>query len=126
MLLAAHARNASRKPRAACSQRHLALSRVHPQPFQIVKRPLLRREDVYDDAAAIQKNPVSVVVAFDSGDARPGTFEGTGNALGNGPRLNLRSSRQNNERVGDDAFAGNIDLDEIFGFLLECRFADSL
>lgn len=77
-------------------------------------------------AAAIQQDPISVMIAFDPGHAQIGALQSIADAVGNRARLNLRSSRQNNKRVCDDAFTGDVDLDQIFGFFIERRFADGL
>jgi len=40
--------------------------------------------------------------------------------------LNFRSSGENNERICDDAFACDVDLDQVFGFFVERRLSDGI
>lgn len=76
--------------------------------------------------AAIEQYPITVAIPFDARDVKAGAFEGIPNVVRDRSCLNFRSSRDDNERIRDNALSRDVDLDEIFSFFIEGCFANGL
>lgn len=79
-----------------------------------------------NDGAEIDQNPAAVGVPFGSCDAEPGPFDRFDDSVGDRTRLNLRSSRGENERVRNDGASLERQDDDVFGLLVECRGMDDV
>ena len=102
------------------------MCRTAPEPFKVVKLPLLRREHMDDDATRVEQYPAAVGVALDACGAEPTLAQCQRDRIGNRARLNLRTSGRDDECIGENALADQIDRLNIFSFLIERRLAHGL
>ena len=109
-----------------CSSLGKPLRGSAPQPLEIVEAPFVRREDVHYHTACVQENPSTVSVAFNSGSAEAAVAQRQRNRIGDGPRLNFRAAGCDHERIGEDAFADEVDRLNVFSLLIERRLAHGL
>jgi hypothetical protein len=97
----------------------LARRRVGPQPFEVVKRALLGCENVDDDRAQIDQDPVPVGVALDVGDAVSAQFYRFDDAVGERARLNFGTSGHQDENVGQDRPRADVDRDKVLALFIQ-------
>lgn len=77
-----------------------------------------------DDGAEIDQNPAAVIIAFGPGDGEAGAANRLDDRIGDGPGLNLGPPGDDDEGVGNDRAAFEIEERELFAFFVFRRGAD--
>jgi hypothetical protein len=90
-----------------------------PKPLEVVKLPLLRREDVDDRVAEIEQNPAAVRMALHPLDRVPLRFRALDDFVDDCAGLNLRTAGHDDKRIGEDRAAAYVDSNKIFALFLE-------
>jgi len=72
------------------------------------------------DVSEIEQDPIAVGMTLNAPDAHARLFDLFRDAIGDRPRLNFGASGDDDELVGDNRFAGDVDLHELFAFFIEC------
>ncbi len=97
-----------------------------PEPFEVVERALVGREDVRDDRAEIDEDPAAVGVALGARDGEIGLARFLDDGVGDRTRLNDRSAGRDDEGVGDDRPPFEREGQYVVGFEIEGGFADEV
>jgi hypothetical protein len=93
--------------------------RVAPQIFQAVKRAFVAVEDVDDDFKVIEHDPLARRETVDCGRAPSVIFAQTRlNFIRDRFELRFRACRTNHEEIGEAGNSGEIENDDVFGFLV--------
>jgi hypothetical protein len=79
---------------------------------------------MHHDRAEIDQYPAAVVIAFRAGNSEAGAADGLDDRVGDRPGLDLRAAGHDDERIGNDRAALEIQDREIFAFLVFGRTAD--
>lgn len=81
---------------------------------------------MYDHVSEVDQNPGAVGIAFDAADAVVCRFDFLDDCIRNGSRLDLRTSRDENEGVGEDGASADVDFGEVLTLLVEGGVADDV
>jgi hypothetical protein len=93
--------------------------RVTPQIFQAVEGALVAMEDVDNDFEIVEHDPLARRKTVDRGGPHLMIVPQSGLDLtGDRFQLRLRRCRANDEEIGEAGDAGQIEHDDVFGFLV--------
>ena len=79
-----------------------------------------------DDITSIDQDPVTGLKTFNLGPAMPGFFQGRNDMVGNRADMTVRSPAGNNHDVCNRRLAGQIDGDDLFGFVILKNLDDQI
>ncbi len=89
-----------------------------PHFFQIVKRPHLGFEYVYDYITRINQHPVAMRHALDPASAIALLLERTQQMIGDGRDMTVRTPTRNHHVIGEGGFSGQIYGNNLLGFVI--------
>jgi hypothetical protein len=88
-----------------------------PQPLQVIERAILRGENVRYDAAEIDQDPTAVGIALRPSDTVSGFPGALDDRIRNRASLNVRAAVHDDECVGENRTASQIEDGDVFAFL---------
>jgi hypothetical protein len=95
------------------------VARVHrPDLLDIVVAANLRAEEVDDDVADVDQDPIAVRQALDLGAAVAGVLEGAQQVIRHGADVTMRAPGGDDQTVGEGAFVLEIDEDDVLGLVV--------
>lgn len=95
-----------------------------PHLFQVVTLADLGSEDVDDDIAQIDQDPVALDLTFDADGPAAFVPQGSQQPVGKRQHLPWRGAAGNDHPVCDVGFAGQVDIDDILGLAVFKRARD--
>lgn len=89
-----------------------------PHFFQPVEVADFRPENMHDDVAAIDQNPVALLHALDAGGAMTGFFYPARQMVGDRPNMALGAPVGDDHKIRDGGFVFKIDDNDVFGLIV--------
>lgn len=89
-----------------------------PDLLDVVEGPHLGPEQVDDDVAGVDQNPVAVGQALDAGLAVAGFLQGAQQVISDGADMAMRPSRRHDHGVSDGTFAFEINVNDVLGLVV--------
>jgi len=88
---------------------------IGPELFQIIEASDFRPEDVDDDIARIDQDPIGIGQALDLEVLPPVMLEPFDQLVGDGADMTVGSAGSDDHFIGDDGLAIEIDGDDVLG-----------
>jgi hypothetical protein len=84
-----------------------------PHFFEVIEIPRFGAEDVHDNVAQIDENPIAGITPLDAQDVVPGFLQGIDQAVGKRDDLTVRLTAANDHTICKGCFSDKVDIDHV-------------